>query len=159
MQHGSQTRKTSYRPRFGQTQNHITQPEINMTPLIDVMLVLLVIFILASPVISRVLWTGLAQELPKASPQQTQSGPSQQISLQVDVAGHVWINQISHANQSSEENSALLAKLSELRQQQPRASLVLYASKETRYAELAKVLEQAKTAGFDHVAIATTPKK
>ncbi|MEO8653999.1 MAG: biopolymer transporter ExbD, partial [Ramlibacter sp.] len=61
--------------------------DINMTPLVDVMLVLVVIFILTAPLLS----SSIQLDLPKTDAAQFQSAP-QFVTLVVDKAGHTFLN-------------------------------------------------------------------
>jgi biopolymer transport protein ExbD len=139
-----------------------TQPEssnltINTTPLIDVMLVLLVIFILASPVVSRVLWAGIANTLPSAELKNSTPAPKQTVQLQIDTKGRIWLNQKMVLDPNQMSDSELMTHLRQVKQKNPSASLILYADKETRYAMLSRLLERAREAGFEDVAIAVDP--
>ena len=164
----SRPRPERFKPRFEMPESQKTLSslsEINTTPLIDVMLVLLVIFILAAPLVSRVLWSGLAQTLPNINPQLSQKAPAQSIQIQIDASGFVWLQQqnsqdpaikyeLDHPT-NSPSTQELQQKLIRIHQQKPETSVVLYADQDTRYALIAKALEQARAAGFEQIAIAT----
>jgi biopolymer transport protein ExbD len=173
MSDSSRSRSQRFRPRFEtpESQKNLSSlAQINTTPLIDVMLVLLVIFILAAPLVSRVLWSGLAQTLPNSNPKLSQKAPAQSIQIQIDASGFVWLQQQNSPDPAikyelgqptnSPSTQELQQKLISLHQQKPETSVVLYADQDTRYALIAKALEQARAAGFEQIAIATqTPSQ
>lgn len=120
--------------------------EINMVPLIDVMLVLLVIFMVAAPLMTH----AVKLDLPQAS--STAAAPSEKISLSVDAAGQwFWEGQACDA-------VTLQGKLRHLGQTAPSTELHLYADRSTPYAVLAEVMAAASTAGLQKIGFVSTPK-
>ncbi|WP_321884275.1 ExbD/TolR family protein [Paraburkholderia bannensis] len=122
--------------------------EINMTPLIDVMLVLLVIFIITAPLFTH----AIRLDLPKVAAEPVQQTP-QTVTLSIDAAGKVFWN-------------AQPVTLDELRKRftdagkQPEAQqpeLQLRAARETRYDVIAQVMGAAQQAGLARLGFVTDP--
>ncbi|MBC7682401.1 MAG: biopolymer transporter ExbD [Ferruginibacter sp.] len=73
--------------RLERTKGPVPMSDINMTPLVDVMLVLVVIFILTAPLLS----SSIPLDLPKTDAAKSQSAP-QFVTLEVDKAGRTFLN-------------------------------------------------------------------
>jgi len=126
-----------------------TQPmsEINTTPLVDVMLVLLVIFIITAPLLTH----AVKIDLPQATSQPLEEKP-EVIDLAVDVDGKIFWN-------DTEIQSADLAtRMSEEAGKQQQPELQIRADKNTRYQVLADVLAKAQTAGMKKVGFVSQPQ-
>lgn len=106
--------------------------EINMTPLVDVMLVLLIIFIITIPVINH----AVKIDLPRATNTPNDPKP-QNINVSIDASGKVFWNQQEVDQATLESNIALAA------QQQPQPELHLRADREVRYERVAEVMAAA----------------
>ncbi len=115
-----------------------------MTPLIDVMLVLLVIFIIAAPLMASSLRVDLPQTQ-GASPHALAA----RIELAVDSQGQVWLG----GQTLSTETLAL--RLREAAQSQPDTEVHLRAHREVAYGRVAQVIGQAHEAGLKRVAFIT----
>ncbi|AJC21181.1 ExbD/TolR family protein [Pandoraea pulmonicola] len=121
--------------------------EINMTPLVDVMLVLLIIFIVTLPVLNH----SVKLDLPQASSQPEDTKPTKvDVSIQAD--GTVfWDKQ-------PVDEAALKARLAQAAEAQPQPELHLFADKNVRYESVAKVLADAQTAGVTKLGFLTEPE-
>jgi biopolymer transport protein ExbD len=118
--------------------------EINVTPLVDVMLVLLVIFIITAPLLARALKLDLPQaEAPPAAAQ------PQTIQLTLDAEGSLRWN----AQPISAEE--LPARLAAAAHESPQPELHLGADKAVRYEHVAAVLAAAQKAGLARIAFIT----
>ncbi|HSI29634.1 MAG: ExbD/TolR family protein [Methylophilus sp.] len=127
-----------------------TQPmsEINTTPLVDVMLVLLVIFIITAPLLTH----AVKIDLPQATSQPQEEKP-EVIDLAVDADGKLYWND------AEIDQSTLVMRMKDesVKQQQP--ELQIRADKNTRYQVLAEVLAQAQTAGMKKVGFVSQPQQ
>ncbi|HET6786325.1 MAG TPA: biopolymer transporter ExbD [Aquabacterium sp.] len=120
--------------------------EINMVPLIDVMLVLLVIFIVTAPLLSH----SVKLELPKASAQ-TVSAKAPKIDLSIDAAGvRYWDGQAL----SREEAAQRFAAQAQL---QPQPEVHLRADQSVAYRVVAETLADASKAGLNKIGFVTDP--
>jgi biopolymer transport protein ExbD len=120
--------------------------EINMTPLVDIMLVLLVIFIITIPVMQHAVHV----ELPLASNQANTAKP-ETIRLDVDASGaYFW-------NGAPLQESALAAKLTAAASAQPQAELHIRGDRAVRYERVARVMAAAQRAGMQKIGFITEP--
>ena len=120
--------------------------EINMTPLVDVMLVLLIIFMITVPVMTQ----SVNVQLPRATSAPEQASP-QTIQLAVDAQGrYFWNGQPLAA-------ADLAARLKAAAQQQPQPELHLRADKDARYEPVAQALAAAQRAGLHRIGFITEP--
>ena len=118
--------------------------EINTTPLVDVMLVLLVIFIITAPLFHQ----AVAIDLPKVDSSKLEDKPLV-IQLTVDEKGLIyWNGEAIHRD-------ALSARLQAAAEAQP--ELHLRADRGTRYENVADVMGAAQRAGVVKIAFVTDP--
>lgn len=121
--------------------------EINMTPFVDVMLVLLIIFIVTLPVIQH----SVKIELPKASSRANEPKP-EAIQLTIDAKGMIFWN----ATQITLEDFDQKAKEAATKSPQPEVNL--RADKSVIYEKVAQVLAASKRAGLTNIGFITEPK-
>lgn len=120
--------------------------EINTTPLVDVMLVLLVIFIITAPLLTH----AVKIELPQASSQPLPEKP-EMISLSIDAGGkYYWNSQVL-------SQSELKARLNTAAAQKPQPELNIRADKETRYQVLASLMADINNAGITKLGFVSEP--
>lgn len=120
--------------------------EINMTPLVDVMLVLLIIFIITVPVINH----AVNLNLPRASSQPTDLKPPH-VTLSIDADGGLrW-------DEAALSESQLALRIQEAAARQPQPELHLQADRNTRYEKIAQVMSMAQRAGLNKIGFVTEP--
>lgn len=130
------------------TANHSApMSEINTTPLVDVMLVLLVIFIITAPLLTH----AVKIDLPQASSQPLPEKP-EVISVSIDAAGSMYWNDAPMAQ------GDLKVKLQEIAGKKPQPELNIRADKETRYQVLAEVMADAQNVGIAKLGFVSEPK-
>nr|WP_295768238.1 biopolymer transporter ExbD [Rhodoferax sp.] len=121
--------------------------EINMTPLVDVMLVLLIIFIITVPVMKH----AIQVELPSATAQRQDIKP-ETIQLSVDAQGaYFW-------NQNAVTQEALGGMLEVEAHKEPQPELHIRGDKAVRYEFVAQAMATAKQAGLRKIGFITEPK-
>jgi len=121
--------------------------EINMTPLVDVMLVLLIIFIITVPVMKH----AVNIELPTATSQPQQSKP-ETLRLAVDAQGAYFLNQAPVAADALEK--LLQAEAAK----EPQPELHIRGDKAARYEFVAQAMAAAQRAGLRKIGFVTEPK-
>lgn len=121
--------------------------EINMTPLVDVMLVLLIIFIITIPVINH----AVKIDLPRATNQPNDTKP-QNINVSVDAQGKVFWNQ------EEVDQTQLEQRIADAAQLQPQPELHLRADRDVRYERVAEVMAAAQHGGLGKIGFITEPK-
>ncbi len=123
-------------------------PEINTTPLVDVMLVLLIIFIITIPVINH----SVKVDLPNAVSQPNQEKPDS-INLSIDAQGKVFWN----TEQIDMEQFRLRA--AEAAKRSPQPELHLRAERTTQYETVAQVMAAAQSGGLEKIGFITDPEQ
>ncbi|CAM3590633.1 biopolymer transporter ExbD [Polaromonas hydrogenivorans] len=121
--------------------------EINMTPLVDVMLVLLIIFIITVPVMKH----SVNIDLPRASNEQQLIKP-ETVRLSVDAEGSYYFND---AKITDEE---LALRLKAAAAQEPQPDLHIRGDKAVRYERVAQAMAAAQQAGVRKIGFITEPK-
>jgi biopolymer transport protein ExbD len=121
--------------------------EINMIPLIDVMLVLLIVFMITVPVMKH----AVSIELPRASTAPEQAKP-ETVRLSVDAEGHYFWN-----DQALADDTALGTQLAMIASQQPQPELHIRGDRAVRYERVAQALAAAKQAGIQKIGFITEP--
>lgn len=121
--------------------------EINMTPLVDVMLVLLIIFIITVPVMKH----AVNIDLPRASNEALSAKP-ETVRLSVDAAGGYFINETPIADE------ALAPRLREVAAQNPQPELHIRGDKSVRYERVAQAMAAAQQSGLRKIGFITEPK-
>ncbi|MCM0043260.1 MAG: biopolymer transporter ExbD [Burkholderiaceae bacterium] len=123
-------------------------PEINTTPLVDVMLVLLIIFIITIPVINH----SVKLDLPKASTQANDPKP-ETVNLSIDAQGQLFWNNKPIAEHELQQQIMLAA------QKTPQPELHLRAERTTQYEKVAQVMAAAQNGGLSKIGFITDPNK
>lgn len=123
--------------------------EINTTPLVDVMLVLLVIFIITAPLISH----SIKIDLPNAQAPATPTKP-ETITLSIDPTGTLFWNEDRLAS-----DEQLVERLSAAAAAKPQPELHLRADRNTRYQRIAEVMSNAQSAGITKIGFITEPAR
>ena len=121
--------------------------EINMTPLVDVMLVLLIIFIITVPVMKH----AVNIDLPRATNQPQDARP-ETIRLSVDAQGsYYW-------NEARIDDKNLAAQLKAAAARTPQPELHIRGDKDVRYERVAQAMAAAQQAGLRKIGFITEPR-
>jgi len=121
--------------------------EINVTPLVDVMLVLLIIFMITAPLMAH----KIQIELPKAAAKPNEE-PAHTIVLSVKSTGELYWN-----DQEIGRN-AMDAQLRVEARREPQPPFQIRADKNTEYGMLTDIMSTAKNAGMKKIGFITTPQ-
>lgn len=138
---------------FGRLSGKESAPQpmhaINVTPLVDVMLVLVVIFILAAPMLAA----SLRVQLPQAQGTQPMAaaGEDDALLLEVDAAGALWVQ-----GQPATPD-ALRERLAQLGARNPQAELQLRADQAVPYGRVAELMGWAHAAGLTRIGFVAEP--
>ncbi|HEY5801961.1 MAG TPA: biopolymer transporter ExbD [Burkholderiaceae bacterium] len=121
--------------------------EINTTPLVDIMLVLLIIFLITSPVVLKT----IRVELPAETNEVVQTTP-EDINITVDKDGNTYINQRQMAN-----TTELLEALKKEAVKIPQPEVHVRGDQGTPYQFIGKVILTSQRAGIQKVGFITEP--
>jgi biopolymer transport protein ExbD len=131
---------------FAKSGESAPMAEINMIPLIDVMLVLLVIFIITAPLLTH----AVKIDLPRASSNPNITRP-QNIQLAVRANGEVfWNGELV-------DRPALAARMTDAAKLDPQPEVHLRADRRTEYQKVAEVMAAAARAGLVKIGFVTDP--
>ena len=125
--------------------------EINVVPYIDVMLVLLVIFMVATPMM-----TSGSVDLPTSgtAPQK----PDKYIRVQVGNDGALSIYDVNGKEAKIAGLKALKSELATLKEADDKMAVLIAGDKETQYKNVIEALDEVKRAGFERVGLETAVK-
>lgn len=118
--------------------------EINVVPLVDVMLVLLIIFMVTAPLLQQ----GIDVNLPKAKGKDLQ--PEERVTIVVKKDGMLYMND------NSVSMNEMVKKLSSISKLNP--NVFLKADKDVPYGLVVEVMGEIKEAGIEKLGMITEPK-
>jgi len=124
--------------------NRTALSEINVTPLVDVMLVLLIIFMVTAPLMQQ----GIDVNLPKAKGKELP--PEERISIVVKTGGVIFLNDNPISNQD------MISKLSSISKLNP--NVFLKADQAVPYGTVVEIMGDIKEAGIEKIGMVTEPK-
>ena len=125
-----------------------TMADINVTPLVDVMLVLLIIFMVTAPMLNN---AGVEIDLPTADTPPLAMDDEEQLVLSMDEDRMVWIDETAFTLDE------LLPKLALIAENNPEQPVFLRADGDLPYREVVGLLELAKQAGMPRVGLVFEP--
>ena len=123
-------------------------PEVNVTPLIDVVLVLLIIFMVVTPMLAR----GVAVDLPRTKFHEKKNDTGEQIVVSIDQAGKIWVGA-----DIVELDGVKAAVQAEFRKKG--SEIHVKADHRLTYVEVRRVLEKIHEAGAPTVALGSEERK
>ena len=118
--------------------------EINVTPFVDVMLVLLIIFMITAPLLT----TGVKVNLPKSNANQI-SEKKEPITITINKNGEIFLQN------KPIKPKKLIIKLSELKKQDKNLKIYIRGDREINYGKIMKLMGEINQAGFKKVALVT----
>jgi biopolymer transport protein TolR len=124
--------------------------EINVTPFVDVMLVLLIIFMVAAPLMT----TGMKVDLPQSnSAQLEQEKEDEPLQVIIDKKGGLYVNKFKVPFDQ------IAIKLLEITKQNKEAQIFVRGDKEANYGDIIRAISAINEAGFTKVGLVTQPKE
>ncbi|HYH97689.1 protein TolR [Hyalangium sp.] len=127
-------------------QGRVTMSEINVTPMVDVMLVLLIIFMVTAPLIQQ----GVKVNLPEAKATPVEAADKKLV-LSIDVSRRVFIGDAEVALDELEKKLAANAKA------QADKEVYLHADRDVPYGVVVEVMAATQRAGITNVGMITDP--
>ncbi|MGZ3159711.1 MAG: ExbD/TolR family protein [Burkholderiaceae bacterium] len=132
---------------FNDNKHTAPMADINVTPMVDVMLVLLVIFIITAPLFTHAIKLDLPNAQSAPAPEKPET-----ISLSINDAGQIFWDNQPIQQKELEDKLAIAAK------KNPQPELQLRADKATRYEVIAQVMATAQSNGLTKMGFVTEPK-
>ncbi len=126
--------------------SNYSKSEINITPLVDVMTVLMAVFMITAPLLT----SGMDVDLPKAG-KSSLSGADVAIDITVVKNGDIYIGKTKMEN-----FLAMAAKLNAMRKENQNASIVISGDKHAEYGRVVSLMGQLKDAGYQRVGLKTS---
>jgi len=123
---------------------HVPMAEINVTPFVDVMLVLLIVFMVTAPLLT----VGVPVDLPSANAQQI-SADTEPLNISVRAGGEIYLQE---AQVSAEE---LSEKIRAILQTDPLKRIIISGDKDADYGTVASIFARLKEAGTGRVLLQT----
>jgi biopolymer transport protein ExbD len=121
-------------------------PDINVTSLVDVMMVLLIIFMISAPFMRA----GVKVDLPKASARETQ--PQRAVIIAVDRANQLFVNQEKVTMET------LVARVVQLHKSAPDLPILLEGDTAVAYGQVIKIMDAIRRAGIENVGLVLEPE-
>ena len=128
----------------------ISMPDINLTPLIDTALVLLVVFMVTAPIMKH----GIKVDLPEGKVQEVQQ-PKQELVVYIDKEEKLYCNDKNVATEQQ-----LLDLLKQNVARAPDRTVFVKADRSVNYGKVIELVDQIKCVGdIKYVALATSPRR
>ncbi len=123
--------------------------DINITPLVDVMLVLVIIFLITAPILTHKIRIDLPQPNPHHTPPKN---PPKPIKLVIKADGSLYMNDVP----VTEQGLKLQLQVYALKPGDEQPAVQIQVDDNARYDIVAKVLSDAKTVGMKHIGFVNT---
>lgn len=126
---------------------HRVMSDINVTPLVDVMLVLLVVFMITAPLLTA----GVSIDLPKAKAKAIHQQDDKPLEISVDAKGEI------HVGQTAVTPERLRGMLVAIAKEAPDRRVYVRADTKLSYGQVMTVMGIASSSGFSKIALITDP--
>ena len=145
MQIGPKAASRSKRRQKFTSRNFVPMSEINVTPFVDIMLVLLIIFMVAAPLLS----VGVEVDLPNTQAKPLAIEKEKPLTLTMDKESNIFINEV----QIKKED--IRSKLLAIRKERKSDEIYLRASKNIEYQKVASLLALVSNIGYSQISLVT----
>ncbi len=130
-------------PRRGRRSGYRPMADINVTPLVDVMLVLLVVFMVTAPLLTA----AVPVDLPRAQARSVSQDSKEPLVVSIDAKGNVYLQQ------SMLELESLVSKLRSVTGANPDARVFVRGDRGVPYGRIMEVMGTINAGGFNKVAL------
>ena len=145
MQMGSKSESRTKKRQKSSRRNFVPMSEINVTPFVDIMLVLLIIFMVAAPLLS----VGIEVDLPNTQAKPLETEKERPLTLTLDGESNLFINEVKI------KKSELRSKLLAIKKERESDEIYLRASKDIAYQNVAAILALVSNIGYSQVSLVT----
>ena len=136
--------RSKKRQKFS-SRKFVPMSEINVTPFVDIMLVLLIIFMVAAPLLS----VGIKVDLPNTQAKPLETEKERPLTLTLDSDSNLFINEVKI------ERGELRSKLLAIKKERESNKIYLRASKNTEYQIVANLLALVSNIGYSQISLVT----
>ena len=136
--------RSKLRQKFS-SRNFVPMSEINVTPFVDIMLVLLIIFMVAAPLLS----VGVEVDLPNTQAKPLAIEKEKPLTLTMDKESNIFINEVKIKKED------IKTKLLAIRKERKSDEIYLRASKNIEYQKVASVLALVSNIGYSQISLVT----
>lgn len=126
--------------------------EINIVPYIDVMLVLLIVFMIAAPMLTQ----GVKVDLPQAAAEMIETDQREPLIASVDAAGRIYLN-VGDNPETPIEADALVQRVAAVLRLQPGTQVLVRGDAAADYGAVVTVMTLLQRAGAPSVGLMTNP--
>jgi biopolymer transport protein TolR len=126
--------------------------EINVVPYIDVMMVLLVIFMISTPLLTQ----GVKVDLPQASTESLEIEVADTLIAKVDQRGNLYLT-LGNENEESVTRDSMLEQVKQFMSEHPKTTVLVAGDEETEYRLVMDLLVLLSTADIPNVGLMTKP--
>ncbi len=145
MQIGPKAASRSKKRQKFSSRNFVPMSEINVTPFVDIMLVLLIIFMVAAPLLS----VGIEVDLPNTKAKPLETEKERPLTLTLDGDSNLFINEVKI------DKGELRAKLLAIKKERESDEIYLRASKNIEYQKIATILALVSNIGYSQISLVT----
>ena len=145
MQMRSKSESRTKKRQKSSSRNFVPMSEINVTPFVDIMLVLLIIFMVAAPLLS----VGIEVDLPNTQAKPLETEKERPLTLTMDGESNLFINEVKI------EKSELRSKLLAIKKERESDEIYLRASKDIEYQNVAAILALVSNIGYSQISLVT----
>lgn len=139
---------------FGPPIKKKLKAEINVVPLIDVMLVLLIVFMIAAPMMNQ----GIKVELPKAAADPVESKEDEPITVSIKKDGSYYI-EVGGDPEKPRPLAEIKSIVSKILAEKPNTPVFVQGDKSVEYGAVVALMGDLKTAGAPSVGLITEPSR
>ena len=126
--------------------------DINVTPLVDVLLVLLIIFMVTAPLITQ----GVKIDLPQAPSEVLPPSDNEPVIVAVNAAGSVFVD-VGEAPDQPVDDDALVTRIAAVLKYRPQTEVLIEGDRNVDYGKVVQVMTLLKNAGVGSVGLITQP--
>ena len=145
MQIGPKAASRSKKRQKFSSRNFVPMSEINVTPFVDIMLVLLIIFMVAAPLLS----VGIEVDLPNTKAKPLETEKERPLTLTLDGNSNLFINEVKI------EKGELRSKLLAIKKERESDEIYLRASKNIEYQKISTLLALVSNIGYSQISLVT----
>ena len=136
--------RSKLRQKFA-SRNFVPMSDINVTPFVDIMLVLLIIFMVAAPLLS----VGIEVDLPNTQAKPLAIEKERPLTLTMDKESNIFINEVKIKKED------IRTKLLAIRKERKSDEIYLRASKNIEYQKVASILALVSKIGYSQISLVT----